>query len=1216
LAGVNGGTPLGRLLFALALATLAAASPASGRSPAGEHAAQEEPVQEAALASIAAGTAANTGLAPGVTLAPPPAQPLVSNGLLVRFRRGTSAARERRLRGSLGANLARSYKLVPGLQLLRTGRRRAARRALDAAAAISRDPSVLYAIPNYAYHVQVVPNDPLYKQQWGMPSIGAPAAWSRSTGSPSVIVAVLDTGIVLDHPDLEANVWTNPHPGEGGFAGDVHGWDFVGGDDDPSDDNGHGTHVAGILGAVGNDKLGVAGVDWSVGLMPLKICDSEGNCSLGDEIAALEYAVAHGAKVVNASFAGPYGGYQPEQEAIRAAGQAGLLFVAAAGNDAANNDVIPHYPASYPLENVISVAATSSAGALAGFSDYGLNTVGMGAPGEKILSTLPTSGKLSSSTGYGELSGSSMAAPQVAGAAALLWSLHPAWTMQQIRDRLLSTTRPLASLAGKVSTCGQLSLDTASDPAVGERASLCVAPRGTGAGSVSSSPAGIACDSACTASFAPATPVTLTATPAEGSTFAEWRGACTGTGPCTVAPGAALAVSPVLRASAMGAPWRDAPLAAPSEHAPITPGEDVDGSFFDVSLSAAGDVRAKTLYQQPSGTCSYASSDTGGVYLERKTPSGWVADGSLTAPTLGEDTGARWANCSYFGSVTELSGDGSTLLVDPVTASTSNPELGLRHRCAAFVYRRGAGGWQLDGTLFPPGVGPEGSSEAKPCEFFGIGGAISADGDQVAVRRAGRIDTYLREAEGWSLQQDIPLPTDPECGKRVGPREIALSGEGATLLVGDLSCRTNSVNNSGRVYVYERTGGGWSLAQTIASPEAQTQNGFGSSIAISADGDTAAINVTQRVTGLPENAGAAWIFQRVEGGWQPEVRLAGPSSEAAGFACPEILEEGTRIVCGASDKVGFDALQGSIYVFERPGPSWSSAPAPARLFALEGASADRLGLIGHYKWRAFAAAADGSEIDATISPGNLANGAYPADRIGYEFSPMPQPPQPEFGRCAPASTGGEYANAVCTRRRTGGDYGWSPGVAKAGFTTALASEVATLQTVGGAKVSCHGETGGGEYTSATTVGATVLAFTDCEGFGSACASAGAAAGEVLTSTLAGTLGVQTIASTPTKNKVALVLRPAGGSGAVTTLTCGARQLSVRGAVIVPIAANKMLEAQTLSFAATKGKQKPESLAQLPREVLEASLDAGAYEQAGLKAKLLVKSEEAVEVNST
>lgn len=770
---------------------------------------------------------------PGVTIAP--------NRLLVRFRTGISATTETQVRDSMGATLMRAYHLVPGLELVKVASGPGPK-ALDAVASLSRNANVLYATPDVAYRVQTIPDDPLYEQQWGMESIGAPEAWERSTGSKSVIVAVLDTGIDLTHPDLEADIWTNPDPGQHGYAGDIHGWNFVAENNNPSDNYGHGTHVSGIIGAVGNNGIGVSGVNWSVSLMPLKICEPE-SCYLSAEIAALEYAVDHGAKVANASFGGAGDSSKPEEEAIEASGKAGLLFVAAAGNQASSDDVLPFYPASYPLSNIVSVAATTSSDTLASFSNYGATSVQLGAPGENILSTLPTTGPLSSTTGYGYLSGTSMAVPQVSGAAALLWSLHPSWTMQQVRSRLLATTRPLPSLFGKVSTCGELDIGAATNPALPELASLCVARTGTGSGSVTSSPAGIDCGSSCSTTFAPGTQETLTATPAAGSTFAGWRGACTGTGSCTVSPTTTASVTASFHTSGTPAGWEEQPLAPPGEREPFALETSPEATFYNVSLSADGTVRAKTIFNPPSHECVYASSDTGGVFLERKTASGWVADGSLTAPSLGSDSGARWANCSDYGAVTELSGDGSTLLVAPEANSTTDQELGTRYRCAAFVYRHGASAWALEGTLYPPGVEAAGSTNSEACKSFGIGGAISDDGTRVAVLSDGRVDVFVREASGWSRKQNIILPEGPGCAEGLGPREIALSGDGATLLVGGSECEIDSHNATGRVYAYTRSGSEWSLAQTINSPEPQFHNGFGGSIAISDNGSIAVINL-------------------------------------------------------------------------------------------------------------------------------------------------------------------------------------------------------------------------------------------------------------------------------------------------------------------------------------------------------------------------------------
>jgi hypothetical protein len=333
-------------------------------------------------------------------------------------------------------------------------------------------------------------------------------------------------------------------------------------------------------------------------------------------------------------------------------------------------------------------------------------------------------------------------------------------------------------------------------------------------------------------------------------------------------------------------------------------------------------------------------------------------------------------------------------------------ERGLSYRCAAFVYRHGESGWALDGTLFPPGVEATGSSTPEACKYFGIGGAISDDGTRVAVLSDGRVDVFVRGASGWSLEQNIVLPEGPGCTETIGPRQIALSGDGATLLLSEPDCETNGHGASGRVYAYTRSGSTWSLAQTINSPEPQTQNGFGSSIAISDNGSTATFQAGPHVTGLESEAGATWVFEHGEGGWHAATRLTAPTPEEGGnFSCPTIIENGSRIICSASDTIGFDTRQGAIYIFEQPVNGWAaSGSPPTRLFATDGAAFDELGSSDSHRWPAFAASTDGSLIDTTISPVPLANRTYPNDRIGYEFSTAPAtPPTPTITGFSPAS---------------------------------------------------------------------------------------------------------------------------------------------------------------------------------------------------------------------
>jgi subtilisin family serine protease len=380
-------------------------------------------------------------------------------------------------------------------------------------------PGVDLVTPDYAVSADVIPNDPSFNALWGMNNVGqsggtagadidATAAWNVTTGTGRTIVAVIDTGMDYNHPDLYLNVWINEAdipaavraqlidtngdgiisfrdlndprnigPGkitdlngdgridagdilmpmaQGGWStgpsDDLIGWDYANNDNNPMDDNGHGTHVTGTIGAVGNNGIGVAGVDWNVQIMPLKFLGADGSGFLSGAVSALYYAVAHGARVSNNSYGGATY-YAGMAMAIADARAAGHIVVAAAGNSGGNNDVSPSYPASYNYDNVLAVAATDRNNQLASFSNYG-STVELAAPGVSILSTTPNSS-------YAYYSGTSMATPHVTGAVALLWDLHPDWSYGQVINRILSAVDPLPSLAGKVATGGRLDVGRA-----------------------------------------------------------------------------------------------------------------------------------------------------------------------------------------------------------------------------------------------------------------------------------------------------------------------------------------------------------------------------------------------------------------------------------------------------------------------------------------------------------------------------------------------------------------------------------------------------------------------------------------------------------------------------------------------------------------------------------------------------------------------------------
>ncbi len=310
--------------------------------------------------------------------------------------------------------------------------------------------------------LEALPNDPGMNQLYGMTKINASAAWNLTTGSRSVVVGVVDTGIDYNHPDLAANVWTNPGEiaGNGidddhnGFVDDVHGYDFVNNDSNPMDDNGHGTHVSGTIAAVGNNSLGVVGVNWNTSVMALKFLSASGSGYVSDAVRAINYATMMksrynvNVRVLNNSWGG--GGYSSALDAaISASNSAGILFVAAAGNSGTNNDATPQYPANYSAGNVISVAATDQNDSLASFSCYGASTVDLAAPGVGIYSTVPNNR-------YAVYSGTSMATPQVSGVAALAWAYKPTATVAEIRNALLQGVDKISSLSGKVASGGRL----------------------------------------------------------------------------------------------------------------------------------------------------------------------------------------------------------------------------------------------------------------------------------------------------------------------------------------------------------------------------------------------------------------------------------------------------------------------------------------------------------------------------------------------------------------------------------------------------------------------------------------------------------------------------------------------------------------------------------------------------------------------------------------
>ena len=340
-------------------------------------------------------------------------------------------------------------------------------------------PEVEYAEPNYEISldaidappfVPVLPHDPRFADQWALANSGqrggkegadisATRAWVKTTGSDKVVVAVLDSGVDYNHDDLAGNMWTRPadlapyHDNELGTIDDSRGFNAVDNTSDPMDENGHGTHCAGIIGAEGSNDIGISGVNWKVQIMPLKFMNAGGFGTTKDAIEAINYVIDRKKAGVNVRIiSASWGSTQKSrslEEVIRKAYENDILFVAASGNSSTNNDRQPHFPSSYDVPNVISVAALDRNDKLAKFSNYGVKSVAIAAPGVDILSTWL-------GNEYEEKSGTSMATPVVAGVAALVVAENPRISVDNLKKRLLASVDKLPELNGKITTGGRI----------------------------------------------------------------------------------------------------------------------------------------------------------------------------------------------------------------------------------------------------------------------------------------------------------------------------------------------------------------------------------------------------------------------------------------------------------------------------------------------------------------------------------------------------------------------------------------------------------------------------------------------------------------------------------------------------------------------------------------------------------------------------------------
>jgi subtilisin family serine protease len=387
--------------------------------------------------------------------------------ILVKFKSGTPSSKIKQICNGVGIVVQKQFRRVTVYKM-----RVPENKVMETIEKLLKYDEVQYAEPDYILKIiQRLPNDSDFDKLWGMNNTGqdggtvdadidAPEAWEINIGSNEVVVCVIDTGVNYDHEDLSSNMWVNngeiPNNGidddGNGYVDDYLGWDFCNVDEDPMDDHDHGTHCSGTIGGIGNNKVGVAGVNWTVKIMPLKFLDSCGSGYTSDAVEAIIYSTMMGAVISSNS----WGGADFSQalfDAIEDFGNSGGVFIAAAGNGdedgiGIDNDEDPHYPSSYDLPNIIAVAATDRDDHLADFSNYGVESVDVAAPGVDIYSTVIS--------GYSTFSGTSMATPHVAGVAALVKSQNLSAGYAVIRAAIQQGVETKASLIGKIATDGRI----------------------------------------------------------------------------------------------------------------------------------------------------------------------------------------------------------------------------------------------------------------------------------------------------------------------------------------------------------------------------------------------------------------------------------------------------------------------------------------------------------------------------------------------------------------------------------------------------------------------------------------------------------------------------------------------------------------------------------------------------------------------------------------
>ena len=961
------------------------------------------------------------GLQPGTLLPLHPqgsSPPRPKGGrILVRYRHSSQQYAQASVARNSDARIVKNYSLVSGLKLLKLSPGEDQQSVIRG---LEKDPRVEYAQPDSAFQLQdVQPDDALWSDLWGMSFIHAPTAWSERTGDPTLPVAVIDTGVDINHPDLKDNIWTNPDEiaGNGvdddhnGYIDDVHGWNFVEGNNDVTDTYGHGTHVAGTIGARGNNGIGVAGVNWNTSIVPLRVCGNSG-CDTSAIVAAIQYAIDKGIKISNNSYGGGVCDDQAMHDAVNSARSAGHLFVAAAGNDNSNNDRVDFCPANWGAkggsDNVVSVGAIRSDGSKASFSNHGLS-VDLAAPGQDILSTIPF-GKFGFQDDYGSISGTSMATPHVVGAAALLWSKHPDWDYKRVKQTLLGTVQNQGSfhaLSG-----GVLDLSAALT-STEQKYFLALEKSGTGMGTVIANGTDLSClQGSCDQgfpnsyfSYSQNSSVTLHPVPNNGSVFAGWSGDCSGTGDCTLQNSSAARVWARFNHQPSGGDWSVQPLSSPPGRKAVlgstVPYESFWGgsSFFQTSMSGSGEVRAKAIYNvsfDDINACSANadSSSTGGVWIQRWKDGSWQDDGFLSAPS--EQRLSPPYRCERFGLITRLSRDGSTLLV------TRNPgvsgEIDLQR---AYIYHRDPEGWNLQ-TVLSPTLNP---SWGSSIDSFGMVADISSDGSRVAIaysyehNKQFAFDVYHRTNSIWNKEYSA-LGTKPSNGGLYSTYRVRISGSGKRVVFTPLKYDhgiPDPSRETGQVEVYNLGSEGWSKSYTIPTQTAGENNTHNRSnpavgIALSADGNSLVVGGYSDNHSSADMAPGFLVYPLSDNSYGTAQYYL---PQASINCTPNLLV--TRIVCSDHFSAsGYNTHQGRLEIIDRGPEGWHEPKSHTLVDYEDGKSNENWGIGSersiywgyedNYGFQNITMNNSGDAILASIDPMAILQGDTSDSQIGYQAS--------------------------------------------------------------------------------------------------------------------------------------------------------------------------------------------------------------------------------------